>query len=226
MEGTTTRKPAGGHAPPDGSRGRPDGGSVTDAPLGNGARAARRRGSSEAEDSSRRELLIDGRTLSIDDVVTVARRPGSVDVRLDPGAASLVERSNQLKWQLLEERQPIYGMTTGFGDSVRRRIGPQKAADLQRNMVRYHLNGVGPRSEPEIVRAAMLIRANCLARGSSGLRTEVIDVLLRCLAADILPLIPELGSVGASGDLVPLCYLAERLSGEVEVLFRGELRPT
>jgi len=145
---------------------------------------------------------------------------------VDPGAASLVERSNQLKWQLLEERQPIYGVTTGFGDSVRRRIGPQKAADLQRNMVRYHLNGVGPRSEPEIVRAAMLIRANCLARGSSGLRTEVIDVLLRCLAADILPLIPELGSVGASGDLVPLCYLAETLTGEGEVLFRGELRPT
>lgn len=154
----------------------------------------------------------------------MARNPSASVVRLSPDAARLVARSETLKWRLLEEGQPVYGVSTGFGDSVRRQIAPAKATELQRNMVQYHLNGVGADAPAEVVRATMLIRANCLARGYSGVRVELIERLLECLAADILPQTPEIGSVGASGDLVPLAYLANVLCGEGDVLHHGVSR--
>jgi phenylalanine ammonia-lyase len=169
-------------------------------------------------------LLIDGCTLGVDDVVSVALGQAG-PVGLADSALARVSRSRELKQRLIETGQPIYGVTTGFGDSVRRQIGAAKTADLQRNIARYHLNGTGPIAGPEVARATVLIRANCLARGNSGVRPLLISRLLDYLNADVLPLIPERGSVGASGDLVPLCYLASALFGEGNVRHRGQVRP-
>src|ERR1700744_4838639 len=131
----------------------------------------------------------------------------------------------QLQWSLLEQGIPIYGVTTGFGDSCIRQIGADKAHELQRNLVLYHLNGTGPAAVPEVARATMIIRANSGSRGTSAIRPEVAGMLLEHLRHDILPLIPERGSLGASGDLVPLCYVAAALIGEGDVSHRGVIRP-
>ena len=156
-------------------------------------------------------------TLHPADVARAARGGPSLRVEMGAEAAARIDGSVALRDRLIASGVPIYGVTTGFGDSNTGQITPARAAALQRNLVVYHLNGSGPESAPEVVRATMLIRANCLARGYSGIRREVIQLLLDCLAADILPVIPERGSVGASGDLVPLCYLANLLVGGGEV---------
>ncbi|WP_063064998.1 HAL/PAL/TAL family ammonia-lyase [Nocardia violaceofusca] len=171
------------------------------------------------------ELVLDGNGLQLTDVAAVARRDAPISVSIAPVAQAGMSESVLLKNELLETGIPIYGVTTGFGDSVNRQIAPSKAAALQRNLILYHLNGVGPIATPEVARATMLIRANCLTRGPSAIRPEVVATLLRHLDEDILPLIPERGSLGASGDLVPLCYVAAALIGEGEVRYRGETRP-
>ncbi|MFD9428653.1 MULTISPECIES: histidine ammonia-lyase [unclassified Streptomyces] len=162
-------------------------------------------------------IALDGASLTLDDVVRLARpasREPAARAVLHPGAVTAAERSVRLRDRLMAERKPIYGVTTGFGDSVTNQISPERAAQLQHNLIRYHLNGVGPNAPADVVRATLLIRANCLARGNSGIRPLVIDRLLDHLNADIIPLVPERGSLGASGDLVPLCYVAATLLGE------------
>ncbi|MFE7530042.1 aromatic amino acid lyase [Kitasatospora sp. NPDC057542] len=167
-----------------------------------------------------------GHNLTLTDIVSVARaRPDAARPVLAPAAAEKMAASVALKEDWLARGIPLYGITTGFGDSVAHQISADRAAALQRNLVTYHLNGTGPIAAPEVARAVQLIRANCLGRGPSAIRPAVVDTLLRHLAADILPLIPERGSLGASGDLVPLCYLAHALLGEGEVLHRGRVRP-
>ncbi|WP_236788045.1 histidine ammonia-lyase [Amycolatopsis sp. GM8] len=168
-------------------------------------------------------LKLDGHTLRIDDVVHAASHPGiQIDVAAD--AARAMRDSRELKMTLIDDGQPIYGVTTGFGDSVTRQISPEKAAELQRNMIRCHLSGTGPRTPEPVVRATLLIRANCLARGHSAVNPVVMQRLLDLLRADVLPVIPQRGSVGASGDLVPLCYVAAALIGDGEVTVHGETR--
>ena len=125
---------------------------------------------------------------------------------------------------LIDREIPIYGVTTGFGDSAHRQIAPEKAAQLQQNMLRFLGAGTGQIASPEVTRLTMLFRANCLAKGNSGVRMELIERLLTLLNHDILPLIPERGSCGASGDLVPLSYVGRALVGETEVLYEGAVR--
>lgn len=149
----------------------------------------------------------------------------TVTLRLSGPAADRVDKTNKLMREIIATGQPMYGITTGFGDSCIRQISPDKVVALQRNLVRYHLNGAGPDAAPDVVRATMLVRANCLARGYSGVRLELVQLLVDMLRHDILPLIPERGSVGASGDLVPLCYLANAVTGEGDVLFGGQVVP-
>jgi phenylalanine ammonia-lyase len=171
------------------------------------------------------DITIDGRHLCVDDVVALARQTQPCRVRIAPSAIDRIERSRDLKLKLMATGQPIYGVTTGFGDSVIRQISTAKTAELQRNIARYHLNGTGPIAAEDVVRATILVRANCLSRGNSGIRTAVISRLLDYLDHDILPLVPERGSVGASGDLVPLCYLASAVFGEGHVRYRGSVLP-
>ncbi|WP_051951853.1 HAL/PAL/TAL family ammonia-lyase [Actinacidiphila yeochonensis] len=174
------------------------------------------------------QLVLDGGSLRLRDVVATARPSAPQPpprIVLSEDAERRMRASVALRDQLLAANVPVYGVTTGFGDSVTRQIAPDRAAALQRNLVLYHLNGVGPDAADEVVRATQLIRANCLARGLSAIRPEVVDLLLAQLAAGIAPLVPERGSLGASGDLVPLCYVAAALLGEGEVRHRGEPRP-
>ncbi|WP_063761298.1 aromatic amino acid ammonia-lyase [Streptomyces sp. NRRL B-1347] len=176
--------------------------------------------------SAASHLELDGTALSPRAVAAAARRDGrGTRVTLTPAAVKQMQSSVDLKETLLAQEVPIYAVTTGFGDSCVRQISPDKAHELQRNLVLYHLNGVGPTAVPAVARATMLIRANALAKGVSAIRPQAVTTLLKCLSRDVLPLIPERGSVGASGDLVPLCYLAAALIGEGQVLHRGTTRP-
>src|SRR4051812_5452377 len=165
---------------------------------------------------------LDGGSLTIADVVRLARHGGTAT--LSTAAARRVEAARALKHDLIAREIPIYGVTTGFGDSAHRQIAPDKASALQQNMLRFLGCGTGQIASPEVTRATMLFRANCLAKGNSGVRRELIEGLLTLLNHDILPLIPERGSCGASGDLVPLSYVGRALAGETEVLYEGQIR--
>src|SRR5215210_2738 len=169
-------------------------------------------------------LELDGRSLRIEDVVAFARGSGDAECALSAGSAGKIEATRSLKQDLISRETPIYGVTTGFGDSAHRQISPSKTARLQQNMLRFLGNGTGEISSPEVTRAAMLLRANCLAKGNSGVRLELAERLLFYLNKDILPLVPERGSCGASGDLVPLSYVGAALVGDVEVLHDGDVK--
>ncbi|MGA4837582.1 HAL/PAL/TAL family ammonia-lyase [Streptomyces sp. G45] len=172
-----------------------------------------------------RHLTLGADSLTSGRVARFARAPEEWSIGLDARAAPRIEASREFKDALVATGAPLYGVTTGFGASSDQHVGVGQAAELQRNLVLYHLNGTGPTAGPDVVRATLLIRANCLARGYSGVRRTVVDLLLGCLRHDILPLVPERGSVGASGDLVPLSYLAHALTGAGEVLARGVRMP-
>jgi histidine ammonia-lyase/phenylalanine ammonia-lyase len=167
-------------------------------------------------------LDLDGGSLTIDQAVKLARFGGHV--ALSAHAARKVRAARALKLDLIAREIPIYGVTTGFGDSAHRQISPGKGAALQQNMLRFLGAGTGQIASPEVTRATMLFRANCLAKGNSGVRLELIERLLELLNHDVLPLIPERGSCGASGDLIPLSYVGRALAGETEVLYEGEVR--
>jgi phenylalanine ammonia-lyase len=167
-------------------------------------------------------LELTGGDLTMADAIDVSRRARRVS--LSPSARRRMAASRALKERLLAEEIPIYGVTTGFGDSAYRQISPDKAGRLQQNLLRGLGCGTGPTASPEVTRVTMLLRANCLAKGNSGVRAALVEQLLDLLDADVLPLIPERGSCGASGDLVPLSYLGGALAGDTEVLVDGRRR--
>jgi histidine ammonia-lyase/phenylalanine ammonia-lyase len=174
-------------------------------------------------DQARALLELDGASLTIEDALDVSRR--SCTVRLSSRAAEAIGASRRLKQALMEEEIPIYGVTTGFGDSAHRQVSPAKAAKLQQGIIRFMGCGTGPLAPPEVTRVTMLLRANCLAKGNSGVRMQLVEALLRLLNNDVLPLIPERGSCGASGDLAPLSYVGRALNGDGPVCVRGRQRP-
>src|SRR3954463_7338046 len=146
-------------------------------------------------------LDLDGGSLTIGDAARLARHGGRVT--LAPDAARRVEATRELKCDLIAREIPIYGVTTGFGDSAHRQIAPSKAAALQQNMLRFLGAGTGQIASAEVTRAPMLVRANCLAKGTSAVRVELVERLLELLNHDVLPLIPERGSCGASRGPLP-----------------------
>ena len=117
-----------------------------------------------------------------------------------------------------------YGVNTGFGRFVSKQIPEEQTEELQLRLLRSHACGVGEPYPDEVVRAAMLLRANALAKGNSGARIETVELLLACLERGVLPRVPARGSVGASGDLAPLAHLALPLVGEGEAWYGGELQ--
>jgi histidine ammonia-lyase len=127
--------------------------------------------------------------------------------------------------ELVARHDAVYGINTGFGKLAQTRIADDQLAQLQKNLVLSHSAGVGKPLEAPVVRLMLLLKAASLAHGVSGVRGEVIDALLALLGADVLPLIPEKGSVGASGDLAPLAHLAGVLIGIGEVVVRGDRMP-
>ena len=167
-------------------------------------------------------LELDGATLTIADALDVARRGRTV--RLADSAAETVRACRELKVALISEEIPIYGVTTGLGDSAHRQVSSAKTAALQQNLLRFLGCGTGPVTPREVVRVAMLLRANCLAKGNSGVRVELVERLIELLNRDVIPVIPERGSCGASGDLVPLSYVGRTIVGETRVAVDGQTR--
>ena len=168
-------------------------------------------------------ILLDGNSLTIDAVRRVAdeRAP----VALAPAARDRMARTRAIVDGIVARNDAVYGVTTGFGKLSDVAIPPDRLAELQINLVRSHAAGVGPLLPAREVRAMMLLRANVLAKGFSGARSVIVELLAAMLGAGIHPQIPEQGSVGASGDLAPLAHLALAIVGEGEVEVNGALRP-
>ena len=168
-------------------------------------------------------LLLSGQPLTLDEICQVSL--GDRAVALDPAALPRIRASRAVVDGLLKHGETVYGVNTGFGKLSDVRIEPGEVRALQRNLVRSHACGVGEPLPGDAVRAMLLLRANVLARGFSGVRPELIEMLLALLNRRIHPVIPARGSVGASGDLAPLAHLALALMGEGLVLVEGRQLP-
>lgn len=166
------------------------------------------------------EVTIQGQALTCAEVLAVARR--FVPVALGSGSLARIRAARQVVDRMADEGQKVYGVTTGFGHLSRVRIPHEQLTELQHNLLRSHAAGVGEPLSEEVTRAMMLLLAASLARGNSGVRVEVVELLLNMLNARLYPVVPSRGSVGASGDLAPLAHLALTLIGEGEVFYRGE----
>lgn len=176
-------------------------------------------------------LKINGNHLSIEDVVSVAR--GRKKTALSAQAASRINTSRGWIDDIIQDGKAVYGINTGFGVFSDQPITPDHSARLSRNLILSHAVSTGPDLPEEVVRAAMLIRANTLAKGNSGVRLVVIETLLEMLNRQITPLIPAQGSLGSSGDLSPLAHLAlvftraddETSTESGRALYRGKIMP-
>src|SRR6266700_5932194 len=160
-------------------------------------------------------VTLDGHSLSIDDVVSVAR--GHAPVALDAKALKAVAATRRAVETAVGAGQTVYGVNTGFGKLAHVRIPPDQARQLQLNLIRSHASGVGDPLPADAVRAMMLLRANVLVRGTSGVRPALPELLVDMLNRKIHPMVPSQGSVGASGDLAPLAHLALAMIGEGDV---------
>jgi histidine ammonia-lyase len=165
-------------------------------------------------------IAIDGNGLAIEDVARVAQG-SEVRVGLSESARTRMQASRALIDKFVAEERTVYGITTGFGVFSEVHIGPEQLLELQRNLILSHCAGMGEPFPVPVVRAMMLLRANALAKGFSGIRTLVVERLVEMLNRDLVPVIPSQGSVGASGDLAPLAQLAAALMGEGPVMFEG-----
>jgi histidine ammonia-lyase len=169
------------------------------------------------------EIILDGESLTFEQTVAVAYgKPGAPRVVLSEKAKQQVNRAAKAVQELLRRGEIAYGITTGFGAFKDKIVSLEDVEKLQRNIIVSHAVGVGNPFDTPTVRAIMLIRANTLARGFSGIRLETLELLLEFLNCGIHPLIPEKGSLGASGDLAPLAHMACVLIGEGECEFQGE----
>jgi histidine ammonia-lyase len=168
-------------------------------------------------------ITLDGNSLTIEQIEEFLR--GGVKVSLAPAARTKVAQGNKCIRAILKREQPIYGVNTGFGKLSSITIRPERIERLQVNLIRSHCSGVGPPMGIDEVRLAMLLRANALAKGYSGVRPLVIETLLKMLNAGITPVVPQQGSCGASGDLAPLAHMVLGMMGEGQVFYGGQLIP-
>jgi histidine ammonia-lyase len=159
-------------------------------------------------------VVLDGRSLSIADLVAVAR--GAAPVSVAAGARAAVDASRRAVEAAVARGDTIYGVTTSFGKLAHVRIPSDRLRDLQLNLIRSHASGVGDPLPAEAVRAMMVLRANVLLRGTSGVRLALPELIVAMLNAGVHPRVPSQGSVGASGDLAPLSHLALAMIGEGE----------
>lgn len=165
-------------------------------------------------------VILDGNSLTIEDVVAVARF--FVPVALSAETYGQIDHSRELVEDILKEGRTVYGISTGFGEFSKVAIGPEQSAALQENLILSHCVGVGEPLDEQTVRAMMILRANALCKGYSGIRRELIETLVAMLNRRVHPVIPSQGSLGASGDLAPLSHMALVLLGRGEAFFEGE----
>src|SRR5436305_10046158 len=168
-------------------------------------------------------IVLSGDRLSLEEVGAVAR--GGARVEIAAAARERVRAAQALVEQIAEGDVPTYGINTGFGTLAEVSLPRGDLRKLQRNLVLSHAAGTGAPLPPPEVRALMLLRANVLAGGYSGIRETTLELLLEMLHRDVIPVVPEKGSVGASGDLAPLAHLALVLIGEGEAFAGGQRLP-
>ena len=169
------------------------------------------------------DVIVDGGPLSVEDVVAVARR--RVGAGPGPNREERMAPARQVVAEAVDSGEIVYGITTGFGAFASTRIDPSQARLLQVNLLRSHAAGVGNPLSDDLVRAMLLLRARTLAQGNSGVRTLIVERLLKLLELNLLPVVPTYGSVGASGDLAPFAHLALPLIGEGSINDNGVVRP-
>jgi histidine ammonia-lyase len=168
-------------------------------------------------------VILTGADLTVPEVEAVARHGAAVEV--DIHARERMQEARDVIESLVAEGAVVYGVTTGFGDLATTFIDPAEAGQLQENLLMSHAAGVGPAFPREVVRAMLLLRANTLALGHSGCRPLLVDRLLDLLRLGVHPVVPEQGSVGASGDLAPLAHLALPLIGRGQAELHGQVVP-
>lgn len=171
-----------------------------------------------------KHFVLTGTNLTIDDLTYIARaKVGEVQVSIDPKSMERMKKARQTVLNIVKKGEAVYGINTGFGALASKQIPVEDLEQLQYNLIRSHCTGVGAPFSREISRAIMLSRANCLIQGFSGVTPEIIELLFDFINYGITPVIPEKGSVGASGDLAPLSHVALALIGEGEVEYQGKI---
>jgi histidine ammonia-lyase len=166
-------------------------------------------------------VVVDGHSLTIESAMGVAER--SDTVRAAPQSLRQMEKFRALLEQKLSRGEVVYGVNTGFGSLADKVVRPDHLDDLQLNLIRSHSAGVGSVMPTEIVRAAMLIRLNSLLNGNSAARKDIAELIVGMLNKGVTPLVPEFGSLGASGDLVPSAHMALTMVGEGKAYLKGKL---
>lgn len=165
-----------------------------------------------------------GTNLTLEDLAFIAKaKTGQIKLQIDPEALKKMHQSREVVMNIVKKGKPVYGINTGFGALASKQIAVEDLEKLQYNLIRSHCTGVGRPFNREVTRGIMLARANCLIQGFSGVTPETIALLLDFINYGINPVIPEKGSVGASGDLAPLSHIALALIGEGEVEYEGKI---
>ncbi len=164
-------------------------------------------------------IKIDGQNLTLEQIIAVSRYDAQVII--DPSTHLRIQKSRDYVDRLVSERKVVYGITTGFGKFSNIVISDDQIEQLQTNLIRSHACGVGNYLSDDVVLATMLLRINALVKGLSGIRLSVLQLMADCINHKIIPLIPEKGSLGSSGDLAPLSHMVLTLLGEGECMYQG-----
>lgn len=170
-----------------------------------------------------KKVFIDGNSLTLEEFIKVARL--GAEVQITEEAIQNVQKSRALVDKFVEEEKVVYGITTGFGSFSDVSITKEETKTLQRNLIISHSCGVGNPLAEEVVRGIMLLRANALAKGFSGIRLSTLNTLIEMINKKVHPIIPEKGSLGASGDLAPLSHMVLVMIGEGEAIYEGVRMP-
>ncbi|MDV3425783.1 MAG: histidine ammonia-lyase [Bacillota bacterium] len=167
------------------------------------------------------EVYINGSDLTLEQVILVSRQ--GCKVVLEDDAKEKVIKSRKIVDEIVNQGRVVYGITTGFGKFADVTISQEKSKSLQRNLILSHSCGYGPKFDEDTVRAMMLLRANALAKGFSGIRLSTLNTLIEMINKGVLPVVFEKGSLGASGDLAPLAHMVLPMIGEGEAIYKGEI---
>lgn len=171
-------------------------------------------------------ITIQGKDLKLEHLVQIARYHYNVQLSNSSDICNRMEQAVSVINEVVDASLPLYGVTSLFGGLANRLVCKEYAEELQNNLVRAHKTGTGPHLPIESIRAAMVLRANAHLIGASGIRRLWDERLIRFVGEGVTPLVPKFGSIGASGDLVPLSYIASAISGQDEKIlvdFRGEI---
>lgn len=165
-------------------------------------------------------IVLDGNSLNLERFINVTRKGEKIEISKE--AKIKMNKSRELVDRYVEEERVVYGITTGFGKFSDVLISKKDSKTLQRNLIMSHACGVGKPFEEEVVRGIMLLRINALAKGFSGIRLSTVETLMAMLNKGVHPIVPEQGSLGASGDLAPLAHMVLTMLGEGEAIYNGE----